>query len=476
VKKEPGFLLKVFLLIGDALSIVFSFSFAYYFRTHIDSRPYFFEQETLDFVLSNVVLLPIWLILLYSLGLYSKNVIGRRLLELWRLFLASFLGTMLIITYDFFANTTVTGTSLFPVRILPIYIAFFCYLSLVVVRSVIFGIYHAILRRSFGAVKVVIIGNSHNTTELLQGITPELGYKVVAVIARNEFVPKEWRSKKFGTLQKALERRHPDAIIHTDDHDIEGINKFAIDHHLLYYYSPSTTSIITMSRNVDFLAGVPILLVRPTPLVGAARVYKRTMDLCLGGLLTLIALPIMGIIYLVQKIIEPHAPAIYCDTRLTRLNRHFGLYKFRSMKREYCGMTPEEAFAAMGKSDAYIERYRANGDFVKNDPRYTKFGDFLRRTSLDELPQLFNVLKGDISLIGPRALQPVELKNYGDRGLILSVKSGLTGLAQVSGRRNISFNERRALDIYYVQNWTLALDIQIFFRTIWSILRQDGAK
>ncbi len=139
-------------------------------------------------------------------------------------------------------------------------------------------------------------------------------------------------------------------------------------------------------------------------------------------------------------------------------------------------MTAEEAFAKMGKPPKYAERYRANGDYIKNDPRYTKLGNFLRRSSLDELPQLFNVLRGDISLIGPRALQPIELKDYGDRGLILSVKSGLTGLAQVSGRRNISFNERRALDIYYVQNWTIALDIQIFFRTIISILRQEGAK
>ena len=129
----------------------------------------------------------------------------------------------------------------------------------------------------------------------------------------------------------------------------------------------------------------------------------------------------------------------------------------------------------MGKPEL-SEKYRKGGDFIKNDPRYTKIGNFLRKTSLDELPQLFNILKGDISLIGPRALQPLELKTYGDRSLILSVKSGLTGLAQVSGRRDISFNERRALDVYYVQNWSLALDLSIFFRTILAVLKHDGAK
>ena len=138
-------------------------------------------------------------------------------------------------------------------------------------------------------------------------------------------------------------------------------------------------------------------------------------------------------------------------------------------------MTAEEAFAKMGRGNL-INKYRANGDYLKNDPRITKMGKWLRRTSVDELPQLFNILKGDISLIGPRALLPGELRNYGDRSLILTVKSGLTGFAQVSGRRNISFEERRALDIYYVMNWSVMLDAQIFFRTIMAVITKDGAK
>ena len=145
------------------------------------------------------------------------------------------------------------------------------------------------------------------------------------------------------------------------------------------------------------------------------------------------------------------------------------------MKSEFSGMTPEEAFTKMGKPEL-IKKYRDDGDYLKNDPRVTKFGHFIRKTSIDELPQLFNILKGDISLIGPRALLPGELRDYGDRSLILSVKSGLTGLAQVSGRRDIPFEERRALDIYYVKNWSLMLDLQIFFRTIAAVLKRDGAK
>ena len=138
-------------------------------------------------------------------------------------------------------------------------------------------------------------------------------------------------------------------------------------------------------------------------------------------------------------------------------------------------MTAEEAFIKMGKPEL-IKKYRKGGDYLKNDPRITKIGGFLRRTSIDELPQLFNILKGDISLIGPRALLPGELRDYGDRSLILTVRSGLTGFAQVSGRRNIPFEERRALDTYYVRNWSLMLDLSIFFKTILVVLKGEGAK
>jgi UDP-galactose-lipid carrier transferase len=188
----------------------------------------------------------------------------------------------------------------------------------------------------------------------------------------------------------------------------------------------------------------------------------------------LAAIP-MAVIWLISKLSDPKHSPIYKDERLTRYNRKFKCYKFRSMKPEYSGMTAEEAFTKMGKANL-IKKYRADGDYMKNDPRITKLGHFIRKTSLDELPQLFNILKGDISLIGPRALLPGELRNYGDRSLILTVKSGLTGLAQVSGRRDIPFEERRALDIYYVMNWSLAMDAQIFFKTIATVLKRDGAK
>ena len=475
MRKEPGFSYRICLIIGDALAIVFSFAFSYYYRTHIDSRPYYFTSEIRDFILTNVLLLPIWLVILTSLGLYSRRILRRRGLEYWRLFLASIIGVMTIITYDFFATAYVTRGSLFPVRTIAIYAIVFNFIVLIITRTIIRAIRQFLLRRNMGLIRTVIVGNSDNTTQLLQGITADSGFKVVGVVASDKYVPEEWRKRQYDNLDIALARLRPHAIIHTGSKDIEATNKAAVDHHALYYYSPAEDSIIVQSGNVEFVAAVPIILIRATPLSGGAKIYKRTMDIIFGLILTVLAAIPMLIIYIIQKIIEPKSPAIYKDTRLTRYNQEFPLLKFRSMKQEYCGLTAEQAFNKMGKPEL-SEKYRKQGDYIKNDPRYTKFGTWLRKTSLDEIPQFINVLKGDISLIGPRALQPVELKNYGDRGLLLSVKSGLTGLAQVSGRRNISFNERRALDIYYVQNWTPALDVQIFFRTIASVLHHDGAK
>ncbi|MBR0133859.1 exopolysaccharide biosynthesis polyprenyl glycosylphosphotransferase [Candidatus Saccharibacteria bacterium] len=475
MRKDPGFAYRLTLLFGDAFAIVFSFAFAYYFRINIDHRAYYFDSQIGDFVIANIFLLPIWLIILSSLGLYSKRVLQSRPLKVLRLFLASVIGVMTIITYDFFASGIFNRGSLFPVRVIALYAILFCFIMLLLMRWIISMVHRISLRHDRGLIRTVIIGDSDNTTQLLQGISPESGFKVVGVVANNDFIPQEWRKRKYPNLSIALKNLRPDAIIHTDTKNIEENNKAAIEHHALYYYSPAESSIITLGGNVEFVAAIPIILIRTTPLNGGARIYKRIMDIIFGVLFVIAASIPMLIIFIIQKIIAPRAPAIYKDTRLTRYNNEFALLKFRSMKPEYCGLTPEEAFEKMGHAEL-SSTYREQGDYLKNDPRYTKFGKFLRRTSLDELPQFFNVLKGDISLIGPRALQPQELKHYGDRGLILSVKSGLTGLAQVSGRRNISFNERRALDIYYVQNWTPALDVQIFFRTIGCVFHREGAK
>jgi lipopolysaccharide/colanic/teichoic acid biosynthesis glycosyltransferase len=217
-----------------------------------------------------------------------------------------------------------------------------------------------------------------------------------------------------------------------------------------------------------------MIAVHQTALVGWGRVVKRATDLILGSLFLLLASPIMLVTALCIKLSDG-GPVFLRQARLTRANRVFEVYKFRSHNIHYNGLSPEQAFAKMGKPEL-INEYRLNGDKLENDPRVTRIGRFIRHTSIDELPQLFNVVKGDISLVGPRALVPEELAKYSRRHTILSVRSGLTGLAQVSGRRDISFDERRKLDVYYVQNWSFWGDMVILVRTFWSVLFHRGAE
>jgi lipopolysaccharide/colanic/teichoic acid biosynthesis glycosyltransferase len=209
--------------------------------------------------------------------------------------------------------------------------------------------------------------------------------------------------------------------------------------------------------------------------MGYGRLVKRLSDIVFGSILAILSAPFLLILMIISKLSDPKGRVFYKEKRLSLYGEKIYVYKLRSMKTEYCSMSPEAAFEKMGKPELG-KRYRADGDQLKNDPRITKFGKFVRATSLDELPQIFSVLKGGISLVGPRALVPGELNKYPNKNLILSVKSGLTGLAQVSGRRDISFEERRNLDVYYVQNWSFLLDLQIILQTAWVVIMRKGAK
>ena len=470
------------LMLGDSLAIIASFLFAYLIRTRIDSRPYYFVSDPVRFTLSIALMVPAWLIILAVLGLYNKKIfLGRsRWQEISRLFAASSIGVMFIITFDFFVEG-----DLFPVRLIALYAMIICFFSLSLMRFILKFIRRRVLQQKIGALKAIIIGNSKITTRLINQMIdyPEEGYRVVGVVSGNQYIPEEHRkSLQFSSLKEALKKCNADVIFQTDEKQIEYVYRQSINHHLHYYFTPSETALSTSMGELELIGSTPVIMVKATPLVGSAKVVKRVMDLILGIILLILASPFMLVIWLIIKLSTPKASAIYSETRLSRFNQKVKIYKFRSMKIEYSGMSPEAAFLKMEKTGKIknaaelSHQYRENGDFLEHDPRITKIGKFIRATSLDELPQLINVIKGDISLVGPRALVPGELRNYGDRSLLLTVKSGLTGLAQVSGRRSISFDERRALDLYYIQNWSVLFDLQILLRTIRAVLIRKGAK
>lgn len=472
MKRNPSFILRVFLLAGDLMAIVGSFGLAYLYRTQFDPRPYLLGADTSEFIITIAYLLPIWVIVLFISGVYDKAIYPYRPKVYWRLLVASAIGTMSIITFSFFVEAQI-----FPARLIAIYSFGLCFVFFVIEREFIHFVHRFVLRRGVGVLNAVIIGNNPNTsliTEYFRG-NPESGYRVVAVVANDSFVPDFAKTLKYPSLKAALTAKSADVVIQTDEVRTDKVYFDTVDHHLSYMFIPNQEILLSHMGEMHIMGAQPVVSVRTTPLMGWSQVTKRISDIVMGFILLVLALPFMLIIAVIVKLSEPRAKIIYKTDRLSRFGRKVKIFKFRSLKTAYNNMSPEEAFAKMGKPEL-AKAYRDGGDQLENDPRVSRFGRFLRTTSLDELPQLFNVLKGDISLVGPRALVPEELGQYYNKNLILSVKSGLTGLAQVSGRRNISFEERRSLDTYYIQNWSLALDIQIILKTILSVILRRGAR
>ena len=474
MRKKSDIILRTCLIIGDALALVMSFAMAYFIRTHIDPRPYDFEVQLVEFVTTIALLVPIMLIILAALGLYKKSIfLGRsRFPERIRLVLAAILTVAALIVYDFFI-----GENLFPVRIMAVTATVLCFVFLLIERIVVRLVVRQVFRSDYGTKRVIVIGNHKNTEYLTDYITstPESGYRLAGVVANRRYIPHDLKTHQYSSLKDALKKARADIVFQTDEKSTEYVYRQALSRHLQYYFVPSETALSSHFGDLELIGNTPVVLVMATPLAGGYAVVKRAFDIVFSLVAIILTAIPMAIVWLILKVSDFRHSPIYVDNRLTQYNRKFKCYKFRSMKSEYSGMTAEEAFIKMGRPDL-IKKYRKNGDYMKDDPRITRFGHFIRRTSLDELPQLFNILKGDISLIGPRALLPGELKDYGDRSLLLTVKSGLTGFAQVSGRRNIPFEERRALDIYYVRNWSLMLDLSIFFKTIAAVFRGEGAK
>ena len=321
-----------------------------------------------------------------------------------------------------------------------------------------------------------MVGNTEMTAELVESLGDYriTGYKIVGIVGSRKLFDKFKDLRVFNDFAELL--NHHKLVFNTivqtelyaDDHKNREILEYAQANHVAYRFVPGNNELFVGNIEVElFRNSIPVIAVHQTALIGWGRIFKRLFDIIFGFILLIITSPLIILVFIAEVFTGGHV--FFRQERLTRFNTSFRVFKFRTLKKSSNNMSPEEAFTKMGRPEL-IEEYRANGDQVADDPRFTKLGKFLRRTSLDELPQLFNVIKGDISLVGPRPLVPSELSVYEKRHAILSVKSGLTGLAQVSGRKSINFEERRTLDLYYVQNWTFWLDLVILAKTIRVIL------
>ncbi|MGD8373700.1 MAG: sugar transferase [Candidatus Woesebacteria bacterium] len=470
-------LYSIALIIGDFVTLLAAFVLAYVLRVQFDNRPLLNDVYAIDFLLTSLALIPLWIAVFMTLGLYRSNVYNRRLTEYGKLIEGCLIGILIIIGFAF-----VFDEPIFPARLVPFYAFLGALLFLLIERESLRQLREVMYRYGRGIRRVLIIGTSDAIADIAANIgdTKKSGYKVVAIASPKKLLPKNYKGRHYSVLNSALkdlEHLKITTIVQTDLYDSSERNQ-AILHaaqanHIAYSFIPGEPEFYSGKNTVDVFLGYPVISVHQTPLIGWGVIAKRIFDLIATTLIAIILSPLLLIVVILQKILNP-GPILFVNKRLGLYAKPFGLYKFRSMSQKYGG-DAIKAFQKMGRPDL-IEEYKINRKIV-NDPRVTPFGKFLRATSIDELPQLINVFKGDISLVGPRPILPDELHFYKGRGALLhSVKPGITGLWQVSGRSDLSFDQRVELELYYAQNWSFWLDIKILFKTISAVFNKSGAR
>lgn len=471
MKKRSELFFRVFLVPIDYCMIVLAFGLAFLVR-HEQSKPLAYGVTGKGFLQVILPVLLLWLVIYAFAGLYKLRATRSRLYETSRVIMASAVGVMLLIIIDFFVTDPI-----FPSKAIPIYGFLFAIVLVSVARFVVYAIQQYLFRYNIGVHNTLILGKGPSRISFAEVLTSESpAYRVV----ENSAVHSEIKYNFLGQVNK---KHSLDDIFLLEENVPRGtmtkLVNFCRQYQLQLHIIPTVGELYDAPMRMSRIKNLPILEVVATPLDGWGRILKRLFDLVLLVPTLLVGLPIMLVIAILIKLTDK-GPVFYTHERLTRSGKKVRILKFRSMKIEYCtggkysGMSDLEVLKTFHNA-ALIEEFRRDQK-VKHDPRVSRIGRFLRATSLDELPQLFNVLKNDLSFVGPRPVVEKELEKYGDEsGLFLHIKPGLTGLWQVSGRNDIGYDERVKLDIYYIENWSIWLDIAIVLRTIPVILfRKSG--
>lgn len=466
------------LILGDFFILLAAFTLAYIVRVQIDSRPLVAEISALTFLGTALLIIPFWLITFWFLDLYNSQIYNKRLTEWGRLAMGSGIGILIVLGYSFVINQPV-----FPARLVAVYALVASFVLLVFGREAMRLLRTILFRFGRGISRVLVVGNSPATKDIALQLSDTIhsGYKVVAIAGPKSVVPEYFRGTHYPNAERALAHltdKRISTIIQTDLYDSSERNQrilgAAQSNHISYRFIPGEPEFYSGKNTVDVFLGYPIISVYQTPLVGWGTVVKRIFDTIATAFIVLVLSPLYLLVILLQLLFN-RGKVFYISRRLTRYSKPFNLVKFCTMRhlRGFDNKDAAEEFAAMGRHDLVAEYNRHRK--VKNDPRITPFGKFLRATSLDELPQLFNVLTGDLSLVGPRPILPQEIDLYkGKNSLLHSVKSGVTGLWQVSGRSELPFEKRVELELYYAQNWSFWLDLKILLKTIPALFKKGA--
>lgn len=320
--------------------------------------------------------------------------------------------------------------------------------------------------RGLNASRIVMFGNDSTTTTLIEAIQTKksLGYRVSKIFP-------EVSVDSLHDLVGLIESGQVDEVWQADPNISKSqslqLLETCAEHSIDFKYAADMFETETRRVEVSDLAGIPMIEIRRTPLDGWGRITKRLVDI-LGATVGIILFAIPGFILAIIIIVDSAGPVFIQLERVGQRQKKFKLWKFRSMIRDAHALKPQ----LMANNE------RGDGPLFKmeRDPRITRVGRFIRKTSIDELPQLFNVLQGSMSLVGPRPHEPEEVARYEKHHKkLLAIKPGMTGMAQVSGRSHLSFEDEVRLDTYYIENWSLSLDMQILVRTPLAVIHTKSA-
>lgn len=321
---------------------------------------------------------------------------------------------------------------------------------------------YLIKKHHFNTQPILVIGGDRISQRIIQTIkqNPDLGYDLVTNLVEPDLYEIKAKVGNPGIEEIIL------ADLNWSKEKILELINFCEESHIVFKFVPNLFQTLTANASVETLGNLPLVELKRTALDGWGRIIKRTIDL-LGSCLGLIFLsPLLIIIAFIIKW-ESDGPVL---VRLKRISqgKEFELFKFRSMIKN------AEEF----KKFLLVYNERTDGPLfkIKDDPRVTKIGRILRKYRIDELPQLINVLTGEISLVGPRPHQPDEIEQYQKHHKkVLAIKSGMTGFAQAHGSSDLPFEEEIKLDTYYVENWSLWLDFNVLIRTFFILLKDGSA-
>jgi exopolysaccharide biosynthesis polyprenyl glycosylphosphotransferase len=465
--------LRILQVLTDALLINLSFFIAYWMRYDLQVPKVVAPENWVPYTVFWPVALVLTLVLLVALvveGVYHQRQRRSWLDEVYAVFSGTATGIMIVMAVTYVIR-------FYQSRFIFVMVGTVVVVLLSLERWLLRVVRSKLYRRGHGVRRVVIVGAGEVGRSVMRSIVahPGLGYQVVGFVDDN---PDKGhtdigRFKALGELEnlpRIVSQEAVDEVIVTlpwmYHRKILSIVRQCKRHDVRARIVPDLFQLSLSRVDMEDLSGIPLLSLREPQVGGWLWWVKRALDFTVALVGLVVLLPPMLLLALAIKLDSPGL-VIFAQTRVGKGGRLFTCYKFRTMR-----------VGAEKEQEKLTDLNEAQGPLfkIKNDPRLTRMGRILRRTSLDEIPQLYNVLKGDMSLVGPRPPLPTEVSEYVEwQKRRLETWPGITGLWQVSGRSNLTFDEMCMLDIYYIENWSLGLDTKIFLQTFPTVILGNGA-